>query len=151
MMESTFTAHNDLESKLVDAHEGRIDSQAFVKELMTSQIFMPVEDEPQAIQGFQRSNKAKPLTLETEDGISVLILFTSPERAKGFLTDFPNYTGGLLSEFTWILERVGSGIGISINPGFEVGIDFEPDTVRQMIQMGLSSQNDTQPMSGASE
>lgn len=144
-MEATFTAHNDLESKLIDAHEGRLDSSAFMNHLLESQVFMPVEDEPQAIEGFQRSSKAKPLTLETEDGVNVLILFTSPERAKGFLTDFPTYTGGLLSEFTWILERLGSGVGISINPGFEVGIDFDPDTAGQLIQLGMARQGNSQP------
>lgn len=138
-MNSTFTAHNDLESKLIAAQEGRLDSNAFMKELLESQVFMPVEDEPEAIQGFQRSSKAKPLSLETEDGMSVLVLFTSPERAKGFLTDFPAYTGGLLSEFTWILERVGTGVGISINPGYEFGIDFDPDTVGQLIQLAMAT------------
>ena len=59
--------------------------------------------------------------------------FTSPERAKPFLVDFPDYQGGLLTEFNWILERIGSGIAIALNPGMEVGIDFDAEMVEQMI------------------
>lgn len=141
-MEQTFTAHNDLETKLVAAQQGQLDSDLFMKELLDAQIFMPVEDEPNQIQGFQRSTKANPLTVESEDGVNVLVLFTSPERAKGFLQDFPAYSGGLLTEFSWILERIGSGIGVSINPGIEFGIDLDPHTVEQLIHLsGARAQN----------
>jgi len=134
-MEQTFTAHNDLENKLVAAQQGQLDSDVFMQELLDSQIFMPVEDEPDRIQGFQRSTRANPLTLENEDGVNVLVLFTSPERAKGFLQDFPAYSGGLLTEFSWILARIGSGIAVSINPGVEFGIDLDPHTVEQLIHL----------------
>ena len=137
-MEHDFTAHNDLETKLVDAQEGRLDSQTFMQDLLDQQLFMPVEDEKNQIQGFQRSTKANPLTLEAEDGTRVLVLFTSPERAKPFLEEFPDYRGGLLSEFTWILDRIGGDIAISINPGMEYGIDFDPDMVSQLIHLSAS-------------
>lgn len=132
-MDTEFTAHNELEKKLVSAQQGQLDSADFVSDLMASQVFMPVQDEPGEIQGFQRSSKANPLTLESEDGQNVLVLFTSPERAKPFLVDFPDYQGGLLTDFSWILERIGSGIAISLNPGMEVGIDFDTGMVEQMI------------------
>jgi hypothetical protein len=144
-MAQTFTAHNDLETKLVAAQEGQLDTQAFMEELLNSQLFMPVEDEPNQIQGFQRSTKAKPLTLDTEDGMNVMVLFTSPERAKAFLEDFPAYRGGLLTEFGWILERIGSGVGIAINPGLEFGIDLEPQMVEQLIHMNAAKQKNSAP------
>ena len=134
-MEQTFTAHNELETKLVAAQQGQLDSDVFMQELLDAQIFMPVEDEPNQIQGFQRSTKANPLTLESEDGVNVLVLFTSPERAKGFLEDFPAYRGGLLTEFSWVLARIGSGVGVSINPGMEFGIDLDPQTVEHLIHI----------------
>jgi len=132
-MDTQFTAHNELETALIAVQEGQLDSTVFMSNLITAQVFMPVQDEPGEIQGFQKSSKANPLTLNTEDGQSVLILFTSPERAKPFLANYPDYQGGLLSEFNWILERIGSGIAISLNPDMEVGIDFDTDTVEQMI------------------
>jgi len=143
-MAQAFTAHNDLETKLVAAQEGQLDSQTFMQELLEQQLFMPVQDEKNQIQGFQRSTKANPLTLHAEDGTRVLVLFTSPERAKPFLEDYPDYSGGLLSELTWILDRIGSDIAISINPGIEYGIDLEPDMVLQLIHLSASRKKESQ-------
>jgi hypothetical protein len=139
-MPQNFTAHNDLETKLIAAQQGELDSDVFMHELLVSQVFMPVEDKPSGIQGFQRSAKANPLTLQTADGQQVLVLFTSPERAKGFVASHPGYEGGLLTEFSWILERIGSGIAISLNPGMEFGIDFDASTVEQLIHANNNRQ-----------
>ena len=146
-MDQDFTPHNDLEQQMLDAQQNRLDSETFMHQLLEHQLFMPVEDEVTEIQGFQRSTKAQPLTLESEDGSRVLVLFTSPERAKPFLQDYPDYQGGLLSEFSWILERIGSGIAIAINPGFDVGIDFDTDTVLHLIHMNASRQQKPQTSS----
>ena len=86
------------------------------------------------IAGFQASDKAKPLSVQAEDGTQVLVLFTSPDRAKPFVKDFPGYEGGLLTDFKWVLERSGAGHGISLNPGWEVGMDMEPDMVEQLAR-----------------
>jgi len=130
-MQEQFESRNELEEKLVAAQEGRLASDAFMTYLMDTQVFMPVKDAI-GIGGFTGSDKAIPLTLKTEDDIEVLILFTSPERAKDFVQDFPGYEGGLLAEFRWVLERTGSGVGISINPTFPVGMDMEPEMVQQL-------------------
>lgn len=130
-MQELFVSRNELEEKLVAAQEGRLASEAFMDYLMDTQVFMPVKDSI-GIGGFTGSDKAIPLTLKTEDDIEVLILFTSPERAKDFVQDFPGYEGGLLAEFRWVLERTGSGIGISINPTYPVGMDMEPEMVQQL-------------------
>jgi hypothetical protein len=130
-MQELFESRNELEDKMVAAQEGTLAGEAFMDYLMDTQLFMPVKDSI-GIEGFTSSDKAIPLTLKTEDDIEVLILFTSPERAKEFVQDFPGYDGGLLAEFKWILERTGSGVGISINPTFPVGMDMEPEMVQQL-------------------
>jgi len=130
-MQDTFDARNELEEKLLATQEGRMSSDEFMKYLMDTQVFMPVKDSI-GIEGFTSSDKAIPLTLKTEDEIEVLILFTSPDRSKEFVQDFPGYDGGLLVEFKWVLERTGSGIGISINPNWPVGMDFEPAMIEQL-------------------
>lgn len=129
-MHDSFDARNELEEKLMATQEGQMDSEAFMEYLMDTQIFMPVKDAI-GIEGFTHSDKAIPLTLKSEDDIEVLILFTSPERARDFVQAYPGYAGGLLAEFSWILERTGSGIGISINPNWPVGMDLEPGMVQQ--------------------
>ena len=130
-MHDTFDARNELEENLLAAQEGRMSSDDFMQYLMDTPVFMPVKDSI-GIEGFTSSDKAVPLTLKTEDEIEVLILFTSPDRSKEFVGDFPGYDGGLLAEFKWVLERTGSGIGISINPNWPVGMDFEPEMIEQL-------------------
>ncbi len=130
-MHDTFETRNELEVKLLSAQEGQLSSEDFMGYLMETQVFMPIKDSV-AIEGFTSSDKAIPLTLKTEDNIEVLVLFTSPDRAKEFVCDFPGYEGGLLAEFSWVLERTGSGIGISINPNWPVGFDLEPEMVQHL-------------------
>jgi len=130
-MQDAFEARNELEENLLAAQDGQMSSDEFMKYLMDTQVFMPVKDSI-GIEGFTSSDKAVPLTLKTEDGVEVLILFTSPDRSKVFLQDFPGYDGGLLAEFKWVLERTGSGIGISINPDWPVGMDLEPEMIQQL-------------------
>jgi hypothetical protein len=130
-MHDSFEARNELEQNLMAAQEGQMAGDAFMKYLMETQVFMPVKDSI-GIEGFTGSDKAVPLTLKSEDGVEVLILFTSPERAKSFLEDYPGYEGGLLAEFKWVVERTGSGVGVSINPNWPVGMDMEPEMVQQL-------------------
>lgn len=131
MASEVFEPKNELEHKLLAAWEGNMSGEEFMQELLVSEVFMPIEDD-EVIQGLQRSSRAKPLVLQTEDGESVLALFTSPDRAKPFLEDFPDYRGGLLTEFKWVLEKVGTGHSIALNPGCEVGFDMEPDMLSQI-------------------
>lgn len=128
-----FIPHNDLEQKLLAVHNGEGDIADFVLHLLDQQVFMPVRDEKDAIQGFQRSTQAQPLVVADEDGEQVLVLFTSPERAKPMVADFPDYSGGLLTEFSWLLRRMDGGFHIALNPGWEIGLDLDAETVAQLI------------------
>lgn len=133
-MSQDFQPTNDLEQKLLDAQEGRAAPQEFINTLMGSEVFMPVYEKHQ-IGGFVSSSQARPLTLEAEEsGEKVLVLFTNPERAKDFVKGFPGYEGGLVAEFSWVLEKLGVGFGISLNPGLDVGIDLEAQALQQMTQ-----------------
>ena len=134
MTDAVFEVKNELDRQLLAAMTGELSSDAFMQALFDAQVFLPVQDENSPIKGFQRSMNARPLVIQDEEGASVLVLFTSPERAKPFLKDFPDFGGGLLTEFKWVLERMESGVSIVVNPGWDVGIDIEPETVGQMIQ-----------------
>ncbi|WP_324779057.1 SseB family protein [Thiobacillus sedimenti] len=129
----TFVPHNALEEQLAAVHAGTLDPETFVLGLLDQQLFMPVRDEKDAIQGFQRSTQAEPLIIEDEDGERVLVMFTSPERAKPIVAQFPGFSGGLLTEFSWLLRRLGGGVPIALNPGWDVGMDFDAETVAQLI------------------
>lgn len=134
-MEQAFIPQNDLERQLLAAQDGSLGEEEFMHTLLSAQVFMPIQDK-HGIGGLQTSKSAVPLTLDSGAGFDVIVLFTSPERAKGFVQDYPGYEGGLLAEFTWVLEKMGSGLGLTLNPGWDAGIDMEPETVQQLLAAG---------------
>jgi hypothetical protein len=133
-------ARNELEAKILEAQEGRITSDDLLQTLMGSQVFMPVQDEKAPVLNVQRSTRAQPLVLSAEEGTPILVLFSSPERAKPFLEDYPGFTGGILESFKWVLQNMGSGYGIMLNPDSEVGFDMEAETVQDLIQQLTSDE-----------
>ncbi|MBS3936496.1 MAG: SseB family protein [Sulfuritalea sp.] len=129
-------AKNELEQKLLAAINGELPGEDFMNELLTQQIFIPIKDDRDSgIPGFQLTNKATPLVVQDEQGRNTLVLFTSPERAKEFLVDVPGYSGGLLADFSWIVERMDPGFAIAVNPGLELGMDIDPEDVTQMLEL----------------
>lgn len=133
-MSDDFTPQNDLERQLIAAQEGEIPPESFISTLVGSEVFMPIYERHQ-IGGLQTQQAAQPLKLTAEDGSEVLMLFTSPERAKGFVRDYPGYGGGLVVDFPWILDKLGIGDGISLNPGLPVGIELEAQDLAQIAAM----------------
>lgn len=134
-MES-ITTSNELEKKLLAAMNGELSPDDFMQELLTQQIFIPIKDDKDSgIQGFQLTTKATPLVIQDDDGLNTLVLFTSPDRARDFMADIPGYGGGLLADFSWIVERMDPGFAIAVNPGIELGMDIEPDHVAHMIEL----------------
>ena len=127
-------ARNELEAQILAAQEGRITSDDLLAALMDSQVFMPVQDEKAPVVNVQRSTRAQPLVLSAEEGTPILVLFSSPERARPFLKDYPGFTGGILESFQWVLQNLGSGYGVMLNPDTDIGFDMEPDTVQELIQ-----------------
>ena len=71
--------------------------------------------------------------VDDEEGNRILVLFSSPDRAKEFLAQYPGYSGGLLTEFAWVVQRMAQGIAISINPGQEPGMDLDPEMVAMTL------------------
>ncbi len=126
---------NELEILLAAVHGGEVDPEAFVARLLDLQVFMPIQDEKHQIAGFQASTRAEPLIVEVEDDQKVMVLFSAPERAKTFLAQFPGYSGGLLTEFSWVLRRMADGMGIALNPDDELGFDFDAEMVAMMASL----------------
>lgn len=124
---------NDVERLLMDLQSGQLAPEDFARQLLDQQVFMPVQDEKHQIAGFQLSTKAQPLVMEDEEGNRVLVTFTTPERAKVLKDEFPNYSGGLLAEVSWIVRRMGADMSLTINPGTEPGFDFDPDMVAMLV------------------
>lgn len=129
---------NELERRLAALHAGELAIESFMDALLSAQVFMPVKDNSRGIANFHASQKAEPLALTAEDGTDVLILFSSPERAKPFLDQFTGYQGGILEDLRWVLRKMGGGYGIAINPDSELGIDLEPEMVTQLARVAAA-------------
>ncbi|HEC04832.1 MAG TPA: SseB family protein [Thiothrix sp.] len=127
----TTQAKNKTEELLIKAQAGEVDSNKFIEVLMESQIFVPLKENAE-VGGLQSSNNDQPLVLKDESGVEVMILFTSPERSKNFIEKFPDYDGGLLAEFKWIVEHMGIGYAFSINPDDELGFDLQADVAERL-------------------
>jgi len=63
-----------------------------------------------------------------------VVLFTSPERTKEFVKQFPGYGGRLLAEFKWIIEKIGGDMEVIVNPGMEVGLELEAKMLNPLSQ-----------------
>ncbi|NTV94129.1 MAG: SseB family protein [Thiobacillus sp.] len=135
MDDTVFEPRNDIERLLVEMLEGTVEPEDFARRIMAMQVFMPVKDEKHQIAGFQRSTQAEPLVLEDDDGNRALIAFTGPDRAKDFLAEFPDYSGGLLTEMSWLLRRMSADLAIALNPGMDVGFDFDPGMVAMLAAL----------------
>ena len=132
-MTEEFEPRNELEQSLLAAQEENISSDDLLNILMTSQVFMPVQDEKPSLRNIPRSTRAQPLVLTAEDSTPILVLLSSPERAREFISDYPGFGGGILTEFIWVLEKMGRDFGIALNPGLDVGFDVEPETVNDLV------------------
>jgi len=133
MNQPIFTPQNELETQLMAALDGSMAGEDFIHHLVAAQVFMPIQDEASAIKGFQRTTKAQPLLIEDEEGKQVLILFTSPGRAKEFVAEYPGFGGGLLTEFSWVLHKMDAPMSIALNPGYETGFDMDADMVADLM------------------
>ena len=129
-MSQEFVPETELEKMLVKAQTGAMPNDEFRDILFKSNVFMPVLDEESEQSA---DDQATPLTLQTEDGKSVIALFTSPERARDFLGGYPGYEGGLVAEFKWIVEKLGVGVGITLNPQMPVGLDLESEAIQNLM------------------
>jgi hypothetical protein len=128
-------SRNEVERLLSEMEQGNLEPENFARQLLNHQVFMPIRDEKHQIAGFQLSTKADPLVIEDEEGNRVFIVFSSPERAKSFTDEFSDYSGGLLTEVSWIVRRMGADMGLSINPGQELGFDFDADMVSMLASL----------------
>jgi hypothetical protein len=134
-MNDPLPTRNELEALLLEFHAGNMEPEEFARRLLDAQVFIPIKDEKHGIAGFQASTQAELLLVEDDAGNRILVLFSSPDRARDFLPAFPGFGGGMLAEFSWILRRMGAGIAIAINPDQTPGFDLDPEMVAMVAAL----------------
>ena len=126
---STFNPVNDLERELVLAQTGKSPVPAFIARLVTDQVFVAINRE---IPATGDMTGVVPLLLKSAAGLTMLAVFTAPERAAPMVGQFPEYAYGPLASFGWLLRFCTPQTGVVINPGWSVGIEIPADGVRQI-------------------
>lgn len=133
-----FEPRNDLESALLAAQEGRVPGERFMDTLLAAQVFVPVHDPDTPESPPSHPQRARPLTVVGEDGREALAVFTSPERARPFVAQVEGCSGGLLMDFRALLGGADTELGVVINPGWPVGLEMAPDTLRHLVAGGAN-------------
>ncbi len=133
MSNTDFNPVNDLETALVDAKDGRIRFEDFLRILMRSAVHVSSGTEVMADgTGFQ------PLLFDKAEG-TLMAVFTARERATRFGDKAPfclTMTGEQL------MQRVPEGLGLVLNPGFSVGFELPADGVQGIRRDFATSQQD---------
>ncbi len=117
------TPQNALEEALAAGQTGRTSTEAFLKTLVESPIFIPSRQEVRPDGG-----GLAPLVLE-QDGKPFVAVFTSAERARsaGPAAFCLQVVAG------WALSQTPPGYGLVINPGFPLGLQIDADGVQNIL------------------
>lgn len=119
---------NRLEDRLRDVKIRGGEIEDFVAELRRSQVAILLEGEsvPGPGQPF------RPLLAVSSEGHPSLCIFTHPDRAVPMQRRNPAYQTLLQVTFPWIVQVAPPGIGLVVNPGWDVTIEQPPDGFAQM-------------------
>ena len=139
MTDLTLTPENELERHIQDAHQGRMNEEAFMRYLWNAPVFMPV-NASLSTEDVQDPDRATPLVMQAADGTNVVVLFSDAERVKPALGEMPGVSGGFEARFGWVVEKAGKGMGdknygVSLNPGWDLCLDFYADRLNEFAQM----------------
>jgi hypothetical protein len=126
---------NELEQRLKAAVVGEGPVEAFIEELLNTQVAMLFLGEPTP----QGPSSPEALILESSEGFPGLALFTHPDRALPIQRLNPEFRTGILVDFVWVLQWTPEGLGLIINPGWDATIEQAPVGVAQLREhLGLA-------------
>lgn len=124
-----FTPLNELEEELVRCWQDSTHLGLFVMKLMSSQVVVLArevsEDFPEQLE---------PLTITGANGVPVVALFTSTDRATPWVERNSGHRQALVTDASWVLRGIRPGVGAAINPGWAVGLEIAADGLQKIIR-----------------
>jgi hypothetical protein len=130
--EVPFTPVNDLEARLLQTQEGALSPSDFLDSLLNEKIFVLLDKE--IPEGGEWDDTITPLVLTNDANEPMFAVFSAPERAVAWSEQVPAFENALHLDFRWLLGGIADGVGIVLNPGFDVGMEMIPDAVTQLKQ-----------------
>jgi len=130
--DTTFEPLNDLEVRLVQAQDGTLDAPAFLDSFLADQVFVLLDKPVEADSDWD--DTITPLVLTSEANEPMFAVFSAVERATPWSGQLPQFENALQVEVRWLLGAMSDGVGIVLNPGFDIGMEMIPDAVVQLKQ-----------------
>lgn len=132
MPRRVLTPVNELEEALKEIVAG--DSSAgdrFVERLLHAQVYVLVYGEIQD----PPSGKVRPFIMTSTRGFPALCIFTAAERANPIQSLFPAFRSELQVDFTWVLQSAPNGLGLMVNPCWDVALEESPESFAKLRQI----------------
>lgn len=129
LAQDTVAPTNALERTLLAVQTGQQPLRRFISELLESQVVLLSK------RGVLESNGARDipaLVLPSADGNELLAVFTSPKLAHRVARTYPEYRYGIKTSFLWVLAHTAPGLGLTINPGWTLGLTIPSFGLLQM-------------------
>ncbi len=117
-----FSAESELELALIDMISNTTSHEDFFDKLITSKVFIPSNSEPVP-------SAFEPLIFDHPRLGPVVAIFTHAKRFSPVSKLFPNVLSGILMEFPWILMHMPAGLGLIINPGWEISVEVTGEDI----------------------
>ncbi|KRG44863.1 hypothetical protein ARC78_03375 [Stenotrophomonas pictorum JCM 9942] len=130
--EVPFTPLNDLEVRLLRTQEAVVSPADFLDSLLNEKVFVLLDKE--IPEGGDWDETINPLVLTNDANEPMFAVFSAPERAVVWSEQVPAFENALHLDFRWLLGGIADGVGIVLNPGFDVGMEMVPDAVAQLKQ-----------------
>lgn len=124
-----FVPQNDLEEALMRCWQDSTLLGPFVMKLMSSQVVVLA---PEVDEDFPE--RLDPLTITGANGVPVVALFTSTDRATPWAERNSGYRSALVTDASWVLMGIRPGVGAAINPGWAVGLEVTADGLQKIIR-----------------
>jgi len=130
--DTSFEPLNDLEVRLVQAQDGTLDAPGFLDSFLADQVFVLLDKPVGADSDWDET--INPLVLTSEANEPMFAVFSAVERAAPWSEQLPQFENALQVDVRWLLGAMSDGVGIVLNPGFDIGMEMIPDAVVQLKQ-----------------
>ncbi len=156
---------NPLEEALARGQQGTVDQSDVILTFLNSQVLILTAEDPEA----DPDANLEPIALSGPSDEPMIAVFSDPSRVPAELGEQAPY--GVAVQGATVIKSVGDGVGIMLNPGFELGFmidhegvkavrnDFRPaeEVEALLAQQGQQSEgqqvtaNDTHPVRPTSD
>lgn len=120
---------NDLEESLFKMWRGQMDKEEFLRTFLISSLYIIVDGEPVG----NTLGSRRPMVVSTApDQPKMIAVFSAPERAERMTKQFPDYNFPIQVDCRWVLQTIGSTMGVAFNPGWVMGFELQPEGAQQL-------------------